>query len=80
MLIDDLVSTFSVTGLTGGVTYLFKVRAINIYDFGDFSTALSVIAADVPGKPDIATVVLDGTSVRISWQSPLSHYGTITAY
>jgi len=75
LLIDDLVSTFSVTGLAGGATYLFKVRAINIYDIGDFSTVISVIAADVPGKPNIATVALENTSVRITWQSPLSHYG-----
>jgi hypothetical protein len=80
LLIDDLVSTFSVTGLAGGATYLFKVRAINIYDIGDFSTVLSVIAADVPGKPDIASVTLENTSVRITWLSPLDHFGTITAY
>ena len=75
MLIDDIVSSFSVTGLAGGATYLFKVRAINIYDIGDFSNVLSVIAANMPGKPDIATVALENTSVRITWQSPLSHYG-----
>lgn len=80
MLIDSLVSTFSVTGLTGGATYLFKVRAINIYDIGEFSTSLSVIAADVPGKPNIAAVTLDGTQVRITWLKPEDHYGEITAY
>ena len=63
MLIDDIVSSFSVTGLAGGATYLFKVRAINIYDIGDFSNVLSVIAANMPGKPDIATVALENTSV-----------------
>ncbi len=42
---------FTVTGLIGGTTYKFIVRAKNIYDYGDFSTEYHVTAYDLPGKP-----------------------------
>jgi len=31
---DELVTTFTVTGLTGGQNYSFKVRARNVYGYG----------------------------------------------
>lgn len=48
-LINSLVTSYTVSGLTGGATYLFMVRASNIYGFGAFSSELSVIPSDVPG-------------------------------
>lgn len=37
-LTDSLVTSYTVSGLTGGATYLFKVRARNIYGYGAFSS------------------------------------------
>jgi len=47
-VIDSLVTSHTLTGLVGGQNYLFKVRAKNIYDYGDFSSEVSVLASDVP--------------------------------
>ena len=47
-VIDSLVTAHTLTGLVGGQTYLFKVRAKNIYNYGDFSSEISVLASDVP--------------------------------
>lgn len=33
-LTDSFVTTFTVTGLTGGSNYIFKVRARNVYGYG----------------------------------------------
>jgi hypothetical protein len=49
-LVDSLVTSFTVTGLTGGLNYSFKVRARNVYGYGQqFSTELLVQASDLPG-------------------------------
>jgi len=47
-LTDSLVTSFTVSGLTGGATYLFKVRAKNIYGYGAFSSELPIVPSDVP--------------------------------
>ena len=47
-LVDDLVTSFTATGLIGGETYQFKVRALNIYDYGDFSDVVTKVTSDVP--------------------------------
>jgi hypothetical protein len=62
------VTTFTVTGLTGGKNYSFKVRARNVYGYGQqFSSELIVQASDLPGQPNIVSVGLDSTNVVISW-------------
>jgi len=69
-LTDALVTSFTINGVTGGVTYRFKVRARNIYGYGLDSDATIVIPDDAPGKTDIPTVQLsasDATEVEISW-------------
>jgi len=65
-LIDALVTTFTVTGVTGGTTYRFAVRARNIYGYGPTSTILVVVPADAPGKtatPTVALSTVDPTQV-----------------
>lgn len=60
--------------------YKFKVRARNIYDYGDFSEIYTVEASDLPGKPIIPTVSLTGTDVIVSWEAPSSHFAEIEQY
>jgi hypothetical protein len=55
-LYDALVTEFTVTGVTGGLTYRFRVRARNIYGSGPFSDETIVVPDDAPGKADIPTV------------------------
>ncbi len=47
-LTDSLVTSYTVSGLTGGATYLFKVRARNVYGYGTFSSELTFVPSDVP--------------------------------
>jgi hypothetical protein len=82
-LTDALITTFAVTGVTGGTPYRFRVRARNIYGPGAFSAVTTVVPSDAPGKTDIATVQLTDaaqTSVTITWPEPDAHSSAITRY
>jgi hypothetical protein len=79
-LTDSLVTQWTVTGLTSAGIYKFKVRANNIYGYGDFSAESSFEASHNPGKTAIPTVALSGTSVQVSWTEPDPHGSPITAY
>jgi hypothetical protein len=68
-LIDLLQTSYVVSGLEGGATYMFKVRAKNIYGYGPFSSVASIIPSDIPGQMVAPTIALDSTtSVQIAWQ------------
>lgn len=79
-LTDTLVTSYTIYGVTGGQPYIFKLRARNIYGYGDFSNTLTISPSDVPGKMDMPTVELSGTDVKVSWTAPTSHSSSITAY
>lgn len=51
---------WEVTGLVGGLQYKFKVRALNVYGYGEFSSEYVVEASDVPGRPQLPQVTLNG--------------------
>jgi len=78
--VDSLVTSFQVTGLTGGTAYKFKVRAKNIYGEGAFSTELSQVASDVPDQPSAVTVAIDGTNVKFTWTAPGANNAAIDSY
>jgi len=40
-----------VTGLNAGVTYKFVVQSRNVINFSDYSSAVSVLAAQIPDEP-----------------------------
>lgn len=82
-LVDAAVTTFTVTGVEGGRTYRFRVRARNIYGNGPFSLETIVVPDDAPGKTDIPAVALSAafpTEVEISWALPNEHSAPITKY
>jgi hypothetical protein len=50
-----------VTGLTPGVTYQFVVKSRNIIGYSDYSTSVSVLAAQVPNIPtNLANITTTG--------------------
>jgi len=53
---NKLVTSFTVNGVTGGLTYRFKVRARNIYGYGPASDSTVVVPRDAPGKTATPTV------------------------
>lgn len=73
---------YTVTGLTGGTTYTFKVRGLNKYnDPGAFSSVSSVLTAQAPDAPAAPIVELVTSQVRIRWSDPtVTNNRPITAY
>ena len=68
-LMDSLVTSYTISGLTGGINYKFYIRAANIYGYGSFSSTLSVLASSRPEKINIASVTIGSsdTFVTVSW-------------
>jgi hypothetical protein len=44
------------------------------------SNALSVLAAQIPNKPNAPTTTFDGLTVTVSWQVPFDGATEITGY
>ena len=69
------------TGLTGGVTYLFRVTGVNLHGDGAPSDNLPALAAEAPATPSAPSTALVGTSVKVSWTLPSANFAEpITAY
>mmetsp|Transcript_9440 Transcript_9440/g.8972 ORF Transcript_9440/g.8972 Transcript_9440/m.8972 type:complete len:254 (+) Transcript_9440:2696-3457(+) len=79
-LVEDDVTQYTVTGITTGSTYLFGVRAYNLYGYGAFSADLSVTPTYLPDQVATATVTKSGTDVIIDWTAPANHGSNIVAY
>ena len=80
---DGLPTTneYMATGLTGGVTYRFKILATNVYGDGLSSETLDVVAAQVPPIPDAPVLTYEGTYVKIAWDPPVTNnYADIDEY
>jgi titin len=68
--------------ILGGVTYEFKVVAVNIVGDSESSPALSILAAQVPTAPlNLHMLSADKTSITVQWSAPSSDGSTpITGY
>ena len=75
-------SPYTVTGLTNGITYTFKVSAVNATGEGPLSAASnSVTPATVPVAPTIGTARAGNTSATATWIAPTNTGGSpITGY
>lgn len=76
----DTIAT--VSGLTNGTTYVFRVAATNTYGLGDYTAASnSVTPAGAPGSPTGLTATAGNASAVIAWVAPASNGGSaITDY
>ena len=72
----------TVTALTNGTTYTFKVAARNTFGTGVFSAASNAVTpATVPGAPTIGTASAANASATVRWTAPGSDGGSaITGY
>mmetsp|Transcript_33982 Transcript_33982/g.25068 ORF Transcript_33982/g.25068 Transcript_33982/m.25068 type:complete len:512 (-) Transcript_33982:873-2408(-) len=68
------------TGIASGFTYLFKIRALNIYGWSDFSTELAITASDVPSQMAIVSTSLVLDLVRVTFTAPNDNGDSLTAY
>ncbi len=77
-------SSTTVTGLTNGIAYTFKVAAINNVGTGpDSAASNSVTPAPVnpPGAPTALTGIAKSAGAQLSWTAPASNGGSaITSY
>mmetsp|Transcript_9438 Transcript_9438/g.8956 ORF Transcript_9438/g.8956 Transcript_9438/m.8956 type:complete len:266 (+) Transcript_9438:2179-2976(+) len=77
-LIKDLITSYTVTGITGGSTYKFQVRAYNVYGAAaSFSNEVSASAVDTPDKMAIPTVTLNAQDIEIHFDTPAPHSAAI---
>jgi hypothetical protein len=65
-----LLLTKLLIGLTGGQDYLFKVRAQNIYGYGEFTDLVTIRASSVPDTMNIVESISVTETIVVSWTAP----------
>ena len=66
---DSSTVSHTITGLTQGVAYTFRVRAVNSAGSTE-SDSQSVTIVDVPAAPDPFAAEAGDTQVRLTWDDP----------
>jgi hypothetical protein len=81
---DSLLTTYTLSGTTGGEITQFRVRAKNAIGWGTWSEVASVAASAVPAQMSALTTeidaIVDPLSVTISWTAPDDNSDAITSY
>jgi bacillolysin len=72
-------TTQTVTGLTNGTTYTFRVAAINAVGTGPYTT-VGPLKAGVPSAPAKPSAVAGPTSATVTWVAPAANGSAITGY
>ena len=75
-------TTGTVTGLTNGTSYVFRVAAINAAGTGAWSANSAAVAPNVlPAAPTIGSATAGNTQVTLNWTAPTANGGTaVTGY
>lgn len=73
--------TSTITGLTNGTTYNFRIAAVNIAGSGSYATTVSATPRTVPDAPTAFTATNGDTTVDLSWTAPTGNGGSpVTDY
>ena len=65
-----------VDGLTNGVGYVLRIRAVTDVGDGDWSATMAATPATVPSAPPGIAVAAGDTTVTVSWTTPASNGGS----
>ena len=81
-IFNSPATTQTITGLTNGTTYTFKVAAVNALGVGNQSAGSNAVTpATVPGPPVIGSVAAGDARATLTWTAPVSDGGSpITGY
>jgi titin len=74
------LATHTVTGLTNGITYQFKVRAVNANGNGAAAETAPVTVATTPGRPRSLAAVAGSSQVRLSWTASSDGGSPVTSW
>lgn len=78
---DASTTSRTLTGLTAGSSYAFRVAAVNAFGTGAASPAsAAVVPYTLPGAPTITSVSAGTTAVRLAWTAPSNGSSPITGY
>src|SRR5262249_36695956 len=70
------VTSFTDTSLTNGVTYFYKVTAVNAIGEGASSNERSAMPATTPGAPTLNGATPGNTPVTVAWSAPSANGGS----
>ncbi len=74
-------TTYDISGLVNGTSYMFSVAAVNIAGNGTIATFSPIIPAGAPGVPSDVSGSLGNTTATISWNPPANlNGGTLRGY
>lgn len=74
-------TSVTINDLNLGLTYTFKVKSRNAFDFSlGYSNEVSIYTATNPDKPDAPTTMIVGDDILIDWVAPYDNGLTITSY
>ena len=81
LVMNSLVYTYTITGLTAGTTYGFALEAVNLYGYGSMSSTISILASSIPQTMTALTTSLSGlTGIQITFVAPDDMGQTIDKY
>jgi len=70
-LITGIKNTYyTVTGLTTGTVYKFRVLSRNLFDTSVYSNVKQELAAQMPDAPAAPTTTISSSNVVVDWNAP----------
>lgn len=72
----SVTTSRTITGLTNGTSYSYRVAAVTEWGKGPFSELVTAVPATTPGVPTAVSGVRGDASVVLSWSAPVSNGGS----